>query len=247
MDAEDRLRATLLSKGRARRHDPEAEHGGRRQEIAEARFGRRGRRENGALAQGLRAAGGAGNRIPLRRPVRRGGDGASRCHEQDRRPAVEAHLLLWPRLAGGAAKGLVRQGGKRRGRATRVYASRAHERARHRRPLVGGSGKEGGLTQQNKAAPRARLMLVTPPVDDAAAFSDLLWPASTASDIAAVIARFSPASDAELSNRARTLLPRIQGRDIAFILEATPVLPCKSAPTARIFRASRPFATPCRF
>ena len=39
-------------------------------------------------AQELRAGRGAGHRVPLRRPVRRGGDRASRRHEQDRRPAV---------------------------------------------------------------------------------------------------------------------------------------------------------------
>ena len=38
-------------------------------------------------AQGLRAGRGAGHRVPLRRPVGRGGDRASRRHEPDRRPA----------------------------------------------------------------------------------------------------------------------------------------------------------------
>ncbi len=55
--------------------------------------GRRGRREDRAGAQGLRAGRRAGHRVPVRRPVGRGGDRASRRHEQDRRPAVEAHLL----------------------------------------------------------------------------------------------------------------------------------------------------------
>ena len=51
-------------------------------------------------AQGLRAGRGAGHRVPVRRPVGRGGDRASRRHEQDRRPALAAHLLLRPRAAG---------------------------------------------------------------------------------------------------------------------------------------------------
>jgi thiamine-phosphate pyrophosphorylase len=67
--------------------------------------------------------------------------------------------------------------------------------------------------------PPARLMLVTPPIGEAAAFAGLLSVASAAGDIAAVIARFSPASDSELSARARALLPLVQARNIAFLLE----------------------------
>jgi thiamine-phosphate pyrophosphorylase len=62
-------------------------------------------------------------------------------------------------------------------------------------------------------------MLVTPPIGEAAAFAGLLSVASAAGDIAAVIARFSPASDSELSARARALLPLVQARNIAFLLE----------------------------
>ena len=72
---------------------------------------RGGRGEDRQGAQALRAGRGAGHRLPLRRPVGRGSDRASRRHEQDRRPALEAHLLLRPRAAGRAAEGL---GGKRR-------------------------------------------------------------------------------------------------------------------------------------
>ena len=46
---------------------------------------RGGRREDRAAAQGLRAGRGPRHRVPLRRPVRRGGDRASRRHEQARR------------------------------------------------------------------------------------------------------------------------------------------------------------------
>ncbi len=60
--------------------------------------------------------------------------------------AVEAHLLLWPRAAGGAAKGLGRQGGERRQGATRLRAPRAHERAREPRPVEGRARKEGRVT-----------------------------------------------------------------------------------------------------
>ena len=45
-------------------------------------------REDRQAAQGLRAGRGARHRLSVRRPVRRGGDRASRRHEPDRRPAL---------------------------------------------------------------------------------------------------------------------------------------------------------------
>ncbi len=73
---------------------------------------------------------------------------------------------------------------------------------------------------QNKAkTPPARLMLVTPLIGEAAAFAGLLSAASAAGDIAAVIVRLSPASDSELAARARALLPLVQARNIAFLLQ----------------------------
>ena len=70
---------------------------------------------------------------------------------------------------------------------------------------------------QNKAERSARLILLTPLIGEAAAFADFLSAACAAGDIAAGIARFSPASDAELS--ARALLPLVQERNIAFLLQ----------------------------
>ena len=78
---------------------------------------------------------GARHRVPLRRPVGRGGDRASRRHEQARPPALEAHLLVRPRLAGRAAEGLGRQVRERRGGAARLRAPRPHERACGARPM----------------------------------------------------------------------------------------------------------------
>jgi thiamine-phosphate pyrophosphorylase len=66
--------------------------------------------------------------------------------------------------------------------------------------------------------PAARLILMTPPVGEAAGLADLLAAASVAGDIAAVIVRLLPASDAELSVRARALLPFAQERNIAYLL-----------------------------
>jgi thiamine-phosphate pyrophosphorylase len=74
---------------------------------------------------------------------------------------------------------------------------------------------------QNKAErPPARLILMTPSIAEAAAFADLLSGACAAGDIAAVIVRLSPASDSKLSARARALLPLVQERNIAFLLES---------------------------
>ena len=88
--------------------------------CGEEGLGRGSRRKDRAAAQGLRAGRGAGHRVPLRRPVRRGGDRPSRRHEQARPPALEAHLLLRPRPAGRPAEGLGRQVRERRGRAARL-------------------------------------------------------------------------------------------------------------------------------
>ncbi len=97
-------------------------------------------------AQGLRAGGGAGHRVPVRRTDRRGSDRASRRHEQDRRPALEAHLLVRPRAAARAAEDLVGQGGKCRRRAARLFAPRQNERPRRARPVESGHGEKGGVT-----------------------------------------------------------------------------------------------------
>ena len=69
----------------ARRHGAQAQHGDPRQEERQESLGRRGRREDREGAQGLRAGRRARHRVSLRRPVGRGGDRASRRHEQDRR------------------------------------------------------------------------------------------------------------------------------------------------------------------
>ena len=64
-------------------------------------------REDRARAERVRAGRGSGHRLPLRRPVGRRCHGAARRHEQARAAAVEGQLLLQPRAASRAAKGLV--------------------------------------------------------------------------------------------------------------------------------------------
>src|SRR5947208_3142285 len=82
------------------------------------------------------------------RPFRRGRDRASRRHEQDRRPAVEANLQLRPRAAGGAAEDLGGQVRERGGGAARVLASRDDERPRRARAVEAGFGEEGGVVSK---------------------------------------------------------------------------------------------------
>jgi hypothetical protein len=90
---------------------------------------------------------GAGHRVPLGRPVRRGGDRPLRRHEPDRRPAVEARFLLWPHPTGSSAEGMVQPDGKRRRRPARLRPPRQHERPREPRPVESGFGEEGGVNR----------------------------------------------------------------------------------------------------
>ena len=106
---------------------------------------RRSRGEDRQDAAQLRAGRGARHRVPVGRPVRRGGDRASRHHEQDRPAALAAHLLLWTRAAARAAEGMVRQERERRGGAARLLAPRADERAGGARPVEGRPREEGGI------------------------------------------------------------------------------------------------------
>ena len=95
--------------------------------AAERRGGRRAHRR---LPQGACPGGRPRHRLPLRRPERRGGDGAPLGDEQARPPALAADLLLWPRAADRGAPHLERQGRKRRRGAEGVRPPRADERAR---------------------------------------------------------------------------------------------------------------------
>ena len=122
-----------------------AQHGDRRQEERQARRRRRSCGEDRQDAEELCARRGAGHCLPVGRPVRRRGDRAPRHHEQDRQPALAAHLLLWPRAAARAAEGLVGQERKCRSGAARLHPPRSHERARRARAMEGRPGEEGGL------------------------------------------------------------------------------------------------------
>jgi thiamine-phosphate pyrophosphorylase len=77
-------------------------------------------------------------------------------------------------------------------------------------------------TESERPAPR--LYLVTPPVEDAAAFARALEPALGAADIAAVLLRLKPAGEAELVKRIKLLAPLAQGAGAALVLDGLPDL-----------------------
>ena len=66
--------------------------------------------------------------------------------------------------------------------------------------------------------PAPRLYLVTPVIEDAAAFSGTLRDALAAADVAAVLLRLKPAGERDLINRIKVLAPLVQEKDIALLL-----------------------------
>jgi len=72
--------------------------------------------------------------------------------------------------------------------------------------------------------PTPRLYLVTPVIEDAAAFSGKLRDAIAAADVAAVLLRLKPAGERDLINRIKLLAPLVQDKDIALLLDGWPEL-----------------------
>jgi thiamine-phosphate pyrophosphorylase len=70
--------------------------------------------------------------------------------------------------------------------------------------------------------PAPRLYLITPPVEDAAAFARLLEPLLGIADLAAVLLKLAPAGESELIRRVKALAPGIQGTGAALILDGHP-------------------------
>jgi thiamine-phosphate pyrophosphorylase len=70
--------------------------------------------------------------------------------------------------------------------------------------------------------PAPRLCLVTPVIEDGAAFSGKLRDAIAAADIAAVLLRLKPAGERDLINRIKLLAPLVQEKDIALLLDGWP-------------------------
>lgn len=67
--------------------------------------------------------------------------------------------------------------------------------------------------------PAARLYLITPPVDGAAAFARVLDETLPAADVAAVLLRLAAASERELVSRIKVIAPVVQSRAIALLLD----------------------------
>ena len=67
--------------------------------------------------------------------------------------------------------------------------------------------------------PAPRLYLVTPVIEDAAAFSGLLRDTVAVADVAAVLLRLKPAGERDLINRVKMLAPVVQGKDAALVLD----------------------------
>ena len=103
----------------AGRHAPQAEHGALRQQGVQPRPGRRGRAPDGRLLQGdaCRRRCPASSSSPAASPTTRRRSTWTPINRDAAKVggALGAQLLLRPRPAGGAAEGLVRQGGERRG------------------------------------------------------------------------------------------------------------------------------------
>jgi thiamine-phosphate pyrophosphorylase len=73
--------------------------------------------------------------------------------------------------------------------------------------------------QQAGPRPKPRLYLVTPPIDDAAAFTLQLAAALGAGDVAAVLLRLKDADERSLISRVKTLAAAAQDKDAALIID----------------------------
>ncbi len=72
--------------------------------------------------------------------------------------------------------------------------------------------------------PAPRLYLVTPVIEDAAAFSGILRDALQSADIAALLLRLNPAGERDLINRIKVLAPLVRDKDVALLLDGLPEL-----------------------
>ena len=237
LGAQGPFRGAVLQPRRARRHGAQAEHGRARQEV-----GKRASVEEVAekTLRVLKAC------VPAAVPgiaFLSGGqsdeEATAHLDAMNKMGPLpwQRHILLRPRAASRAAKGLVGQVGKRRRGAARLQPPRHDERPRHARPMEGRSGAQGGVIipphlhcesvisvpprgrRNDPQRPRPRLYLVTPQLDDTAAFARALDAALDAGDVAAVLLRLADADERTLINRAKTVAAVVQRRDIALLLD----------------------------
>lgn len=74
----------------------------------------------------------------------------------------------------------------------------------------------------------ARLYLITPPIEDAAAFAAGLGAALAGGPVAAVLLRLVPGDERTLINRVKALAPIVQDHGVALLLDGTPDLVARS-------------------
>ncbi len=83
--------------------------------------------------------------------------------------------------------------------------------------------------RRDQSTPRQRLYLITPQIDDAAAFSRELDHALSAGDIAAVLLRLADAGERALIERTKHIAAVVQRRDIALLVDSRPEIVARAA------------------
>jgi thiamine-phosphate pyrophosphorylase len=78
--------------------------------------------------------------------------------------------------------------------------------------------------KQAEPRPAPRLYLITPPVTDASRFAAELTAALDAADIAAVLVRLADSDERSLINQIKTLVPAVQDKGAALLLDGHPDL-----------------------
>lgn len=73
--------------------------------------------------------------------------------------------------------------------------------------------------QTETERPAPRLYLVTPPVQDAAAFAQILEASIGGADIAAVLLRLAPGGESEQVTRIKRIAPVTEGKGVALLLD----------------------------
>jgi thiamine-phosphate pyrophosphorylase len=81
---------------------------------------------------------------------------------------------------------------------------------------------QAGEAKEGAQRPRQRLYLVSPRLDDAAAFGRAVEAALGAADIAAVLLRLGDGDERTLVNRAKTIAAIVQRRDVALLIDGHP-------------------------
>ena len=89
--------------------------------------------------------------------------------------------------------------------------------------------------------PAPRLYLVTPLIEDAAAFAPVLAGALAAGDIAAVLLRLKEADERTLINRAKALAPVMQRSSAALVLDGHPEIVARAGADGAHLTGIEPF------